>query len=371
MSQETPTDLPEMPSTAPPVAEGSTALSLSEVDQRSASRMLRVLVIFGWGMAAAVVVSALLGFGTPLSNTLAFCWFAALTLLLLLWSKLTLQWHRGVALAMLCLVIARWAVAWLYADAADAMVGVVTGLLYAPLLVAVTTLIWDRVSPYIGVSTGLIMGVIAFMGSAREALSGVHLNDWRIAPLILCVYGLFSWLLRIWVQERDALRQTTERAERLRKAANTDTLTGIANRRVAERTLGVFAAGQRRYAVMMIDIDHFKSVNDQHGHDTGDRILQCIAEALQGRMRVQDTVARWGGEEFLVIVESVTRDEAASIAESLRALVEQGTAAILKTTISIGVAHSDVGQGVDHILKRADEGLYAAKNSGRNKVVTV
>ena len=118
MSQETPTDLPEMP---------IQALSLSEVDQRSASRMLRVLVIFGWGMAAAVVVSALLGFGTPLSNTLAFCWFAALTLLLLLCSKLTLQWHRGVALAMVCLVIARWAVAWLYADAADAMVGVVTG----------------------------------------------------------------------------------------------------------------------------------------------------------------------------------------------------------------------------------------------------
>jgi len=248
---------------------------------------------------------------------------------------------------------------------------VVTGLLYAPLLVSITTLIWDRVSPYIGASTGLIMGVIAFLGSSREALAGVHLDDWRIGPLVLCVYGLFSWLLRIWVQERDALRQTTERAERLRKAANTDTLTGIANRRVAERTLGVFAAGQRRYAVMMIDIDHFKSVNDQHGHDTGDRILQCIAEALQGRMRVQDTVARWGGEEFLVIVESVTRDEAASIAESLRALVEQGTAAILKTTISIGVAHSDVGQGVDHILKRADEGLYAAKNSGRNKVVTV
>ena len=107
---------------------------------------------------------------------------------------------------MLCLVIARWAVAWLYADAADAMVGVVTGLLSAPLLVAITTLIWDRVSPYIGASTGLIMGVIAFLGSSREALAGVHLDDWRIGPLVLCVNGLFSWLLRIWVQERDALR---------------------------------------------------------------------------------------------------------------------------------------------------------------------
>ena len=89
------------------------------------------------------------------------------------------------------------------------------------------------------------------------------------------------------------------------------------------------------------------------------------------RMRVQDTVARWGGEEFLVIVESVTRDESASIAESLRQMIEAGTGEILKTTISIGVAHSETGQSVDQILKRADEGLYAAKNSGRNKVVTV
>ena len=88
-------------------------------------------------------------------------------------------------------------------------------------------------------------------------------------------------------------------------------------------------------------------------------------------MRVQDTVARWGGEEFLVIVESVTGDESASIAESLRQVIEAGTGEILKTTISIGVAHSETGQSVDQILKRADEGLYAAKNSGRNKVVTV
>ena len=159
--------------------------------------------------------------------------------------------------------------------------------------------------------------------------------------------------------------------ERLRKAANADTFTGIANLRVAERALHLFATGQRRYAVMMVDIDHFKAINDQHGHDTGDRILQRIAEILKSRMRVQDTVARWGGEEFLVIVESVTRDESASIAESLRQMIEAGTDDVLKTTISIGVAHSASGQSADQILKRADEGLYAAKNSGRNKVVTV
>ena len=117
------------------------------------------------------------------------------------------------------------------------------------------------------------MGVIALLESFGEAASGVHLDDLRFCPLVLRVNGLFSWLLRIWVLGRDALRQTTEQAERLRKVAAKNTLTGIASRRVAERTLGVFAAGQRRYAVLMIEIDHFRSVNDQHAHDTGDRIL--------------------------------------------------------------------------------------------------
>ena len=122
---------------------------------------------------------------------------------------------------------------------------------------------------------------------------------------------------------------------------------------------------------MMIDIDYFKAINDQHGHDMGDRILQRIAEILRARMRVQDTVARWNNEEFLVIEVSVTRDESASIAEPLRQMIEAGTGEILKTTISVGVAQSETGQSVDQILKRADAGLYAAKNSGRNKVVPV
>ncbi len=214
------------------------------------------------------------------------------------------------------------------------------------------------------------MGLAACVGSSREALAGAYLNDWRIALLILGVYGVFSWLLSIWVHERGELRESTERVDRLRKAANTDNFAGIANRRVAERALHLFTTGQRRSAVMMVDIDHFKAINDQHGHDTGDRILQRIAEIMKSHIRVQDTVARWGGEEFLVIVETVTRNESASIAESLRNRVEQGTGETVKTTISIGVAHSDSGQTADQILKRADEGLYAAKNSGRNKVVT-
>jgi len=371
MSQETTTQLLVLPTEYDVPGEDAKAFSAADVDQRSASRMLRVLMLFAWALAGVVTVSAFMGYGTPLSNRLAAGWFAVFSVLLLAWPKLNLAWHRGIAVSILMLIVARWSISWLAAEPADAMIGVVIGLLYTPVLVIITTLLWSRLSLYIGAVTGLVMGGVAFVGSGREVLAGAYLADWRIGPLVLCVYGLLSWLMGIWVRERDELRETAERVERLRKAANTDTLTGIANRRVAERALNLFAAGQRRYAVMMIDIDHFKLINDQHGHDTGDRILQRIAEILKDRMRVQDTVARWGGEEFLVIVESVTREEAAAIAESLRSLIERGTKQILATTISVGVAHSNTGQGVDQILKRADEGLYAAKNSGRNKVVTV
>jgi diguanylate cyclase (GGDEF)-like protein len=324
MSQETTTQLLGLPTEYGVPGEDGKAFSAAEVDQRSASRMLRLLMLFAWALPGAVLVLAFLGYGTDFSNLLAGGWFAVLSILLLAWPRMNLFWHRDIAVVILMLIVIRWSVSWLYAEPADAMIG----LLCTPVLI-ITTLLWGRLSVYVGAGTGLVMGLFSYMG--------------------------------IWVRDGDQLRETAERVDRLRKAANTDTLTGIANRRVAESALNLFATRQRRYAVIMIDIDHFKAINDQHGHDTGDRILQRIAEILKARMRVQDTVARWGGEEFMVIVESVTRYESASIAESLRHMIEAGTGEILKTKISIGVAHSETGRSVDQILKRADEGYTRQK----------
>ena len=345
--------------------------SLAQFDPQSASRMLRIVIVFAWMLAGATLASVLLRSGSPLSNAFASLWFVVLSIVLLVWPKTNLAWHRCVALTMLTLVVLRWSLSWFIAPPADAMVAILLGLLYGPILVMVTALLWTRFSLAIGVTTGIVMGVVAVIGSRRDALSDAYLNDWRLGLMVACTYSLFAWLLSIWSGERAELRRTTERFERLHEAANTDTLTGIANRRVAERRLEIFAAGHRRYAIMMIDIDHFKLINDHHGHDMGDRILQRVAEILIARMRSQDTVARWGGEEFLVIAENVTRDEAAVIAESLRSLVERGTQEVLSTTVSIGVVHSNVGRGTEQMLKRADEALYAAKNSGRNCAITL
>ena len=129
MSQETTTQLLALPTEYGIPGEGGKAFSAAEVDQRSASRMLRVLMIFAWTLAGAVVVSALLGYGTPLSNWLAGGWFAVFSVLLIAWPKMDLAWHRGISVAILLLVVARWSAAWLLAEPADAIIGVMIGLL--------------------------------------------------------------------------------------------------------------------------------------------------------------------------------------------------------------------------------------------------
>ena len=165
--------------------EDGKAFSAVEVDQRSASRMLRVLMLFAWALAGAVLVSAFLGYGTDFSNLLAGGWFAALSILLLAWPRMNLLWHRGitVVILILMLIVIRWLVSWLYAEPFDAMIG----LLYTPVLIIITTLLWGRLSVDVGAGTGLVMRLVAYMGSSREVLAGAYLNDWRIGPLVLCV----------------------------------------------------------------------------------------------------------------------------------------------------------------------------------------
>ncbi len=160
--------------------------------------------------------------------------------------------------------------------------------------------------------------------------------------------------------------------------ALTDPLTGFYNQRYLMRHLrGLLATGQANgIAVMMIDVDHFKQINDVYGHPAGDQALKAIAEMLRNRTRVFDTVARYGGEEFVVVMPGAGGAEVEGAAERLRSSIEQmsfcplpGTP--IKMTVSIGVAHSEGGDVTPEVLlKTADQAMYQAKRSGRNRVVT-
>lgn len=161
-----------------------------------------------------------------------------------------------------------------------------------------------------------------------------------------------------------------ERAH-LEDEASTDPLTKALNRRSFLRMLGQMAALDKSFSLIMFDIDHFKSVNDTYGHDVGDAVLREISQLVRDNIRDQDTLARWGGEEFMVLSANSTMKRARRVAERLRTAVESFsfTGVPRQVTSSFGVALHVSGETADELVKRADEALYEAKETGRNKVV--
>ncbi len=159
----------------------------------------------------------------------------------------------------------------------------------------------------------------------------------------------------------------------LASQAVTDPLTGAFNRRFMDQGLAsVTARAQRRSlesSILMIDIDHFKEVNDRFGHQQGDRVLQALVGLVRERMRLSDSIFRFGGEEFLLLLDDTDVDGAVVVAEAIRLAVEANVLVSgLRLTVSIGVAEYVVGQSVDDWIKAADRALYVAKANGRNRV---
>ena len=163
----------------------------------------------------------------------------------------------------------------------------------------------------------------------------------------------------------------------LSKLADEDALTGLANRRAAERALRIALEGPNPapLALLFIDIDHFKAINDRFGHGMGDRVLRECAQLMRQGSRSQDVAARWGGEEFLLILVGADAARAGEIAERLRSTVERfdwtALDRSLGVTLSIGLASSGETKGADAttLFALADSRVYAAKAAGRNRVV--
>jgi diguanylate cyclase (GGDEF)-like protein len=160
--------------------------------------------------------------------------------------------------------------------------------------------------------------------------------------------------------------------EQLTSQARTDALTGTLNRRglmLQLQALHVRAReGSHEYVLMMVDIDHFKAINDQHGHAVGDHVLKWVAQNLRDGLRAGDVVARWGGEEFCILLPRTQLAEARTLAERLTFRI--AAAGTPRVTVSIGVAEAHAqAEEIEQTLRRADEALYRAKVSGRNRVV--
>lgn len=166
-------------------------------------------------------------------------------------------------------------------------------------------------------------------------------------------------------------RSSAERA--MEKAANTDFLTGLANRRHFQTVFELEAAQARRHrrplTLLLVDLDHFKSINDTHGHETGDIVLRQAAQRMVEGTRRQDVVGRIGGEEFALLLPGISEEQAMPLAETLRRALADRPMRSIRVTASIGLAQMEPGDDWTSLFARADGRLYAAKSDGRNRTV--
>lgn len=198
--------------------------------------------------------------------------------------------------------------------------------------------------------------------------------------------ALRSLLRRIGIAEertKEAELRATENAMqlqedmlKLRQLADTDFMTGLMNRRaflaVAEDTLAFCRRYKRQMATLMIDIDHFKKINDTHGHPAGDSVIKRVGDIIGQSIRTTDKAARFGGEEFVVLLREIDQDTAILLADRIRTAIGAGCVRHGKTdialTVSVGLALFDDGdRDVQDVIERADQGLYVAKKTGRNR----
>ncbi len=198
-------------------------------------------------------------------------------------------------------------------------------------------------------------------------LRGIGVLAAQLAPVLLVAYvtTMFSADIRYGLNKAKLLSETDE-------------LTGLYNTRgfaiVADRLFGQAQRYKRAVSVLMVDSDNLKAVNDAHGHEAGNRLLKQLAERIQAELRYTDVPARYGGDEFVVLLPETPSKGAADVAERIREsmaakpLVYDGNA--VRSTVSIGVASfPEDGNSVDAIVARADRALYKAKNEGRNRVL--
>jgi diguanylate cyclase (GGDEF)-like protein len=191
---------------------------------------------------------------------------------------------------------------------------------------------------------------------------------------LLMAYGPVSILVVVLLPVQRGLTSTIKRmaSERARMEImlHSDPVTGIYNRRLGERVLRDLLGGTRPAGLIMLDLDHFKAVNDTHGHPVGDLVLQAVAGRCKALLRPDECISRWGGEEFLVLVPGIDAAGLHMVAERLQlAIAQLSVTPVPQVTASFGATMLDGADNFDTALRRVDQALYTAKEQGGNRVV--
>jgi diguanylate cyclase len=215
-------------------------------------------------------------------------------------------------------------------------------------------------------------------------------TDTEASDLLKDIVGITSNLLQESRQLENQLKASTESLETLREElfaarseAQTDTLTGLNNRQSLNEKLDQLINDRRfkgrGFSLLMTDIDHFKQINDTYGHLVGDKVLKAFARLLESKTRESDFVARFGGEEFIIILPMTTLNNAFRVAENMRNAIEKmrlkpsrdnGNSQPMRAlTASFGVGTFRDGETAEEVIDRVDKALYRAKNAGRNRTI--
>jgi diguanylate cyclase (GGDEF)-like protein len=239
----------------------------------------------------------------------------------------------------------------------DTMLGI--GVLWFPVIVVIAHLtLPPRSALHMSLSyNGLALGIslLTFWGG-KIGGGGINaLVQFHAANLVMMGF------IAVFGQMR-------QHYQSVQAQAHTDVLTGIQNRRFMQAHLEQLHTTDDSYAILLLDVDFFKQINDSRGHAFGDIVLRELAFVLENHTRQGDHAARWGGEEFLVVAKNINLEQARLLAERLRKAVTEANPGGTKVTVSIGVALRRSHETLEEVLARADAALYHAKNDGRDQV---
>ncbi len=245
----------------------------------------------------------------------------------------------------------------------------IAGLFWVPILYFMTYLVFEM---RVAFRINLILQGVFFIPSIIYLIFG-HVEHFLMAIWSFHLSNI-CFVLSLGVIMNTMMRYVkgNARAEILEEAANLDFLTRINNRRAFDMVLRDVIRGQtvnsNPFSVVMIDLDHFKHLNDTYGHLAGDQVLKCFAACLKDCIREVDHLGRWGGEEFIILLPETSAATAVQIAERIRTMIHQDSFAGYTITASFGIAEWWIGETPEALVNRADQALYQAKNHGRNRV---
>lgn len=247
----------------------------------------------------------------------------------------------------------------------------------------VIAVLWQT-SPAFSAAFGpmLFVIVVVHMGALRSRRETLLQLAWALSLFAIMLLvrvdrtlAIATWvtaasvLILLAVAVTEARRRIDRLVAELQRTADFDPLTGLLNRHGVQSRIPALTSADGRTTAVLIDLDHFKEINDQHGHLAGDEVLMWIGRTLTAAVRAPDLVARYGGEEFLVLVAGGDLDRGSRLAERVRALIENGSRHLPHpVTISAGVAMGSATDDLSGLYARADHALYAAKAAGRNQV---